>query len=153
MKTRLIKPIILCSALAWAPIAFAQTAPNAAAPAVMNQSPGLPQQEVLPSNPGQVAPQRPDFQQPIPGQQGTIPEVIQRPGITAAQPQQMVVSPQEVQRAQQALKARGYDPGATSGNLHAGTQDALRKFQKDNNLPVTGVLDSNTAAKLGVDKK
>jgi peptidoglycan hydrolase-like protein with peptidoglycan-binding domain len=30
------------------------------------------------------------------------------------------------------------------------TQQALRDFQKANKLPVTGVLDAQTAAKLGV---
>jgi carboxyl-terminal processing protease len=76
--------------------------------------------------------------------------VIQRPGGVNPEPQ-MVVTPDHIRRAQEALKARGYDPGAVSGNLHAGTQEALRKFQKANNLPVTGVLDQKTGEKLGID--
>jgi hypothetical protein len=151
MKNKLFNPIILSTALIFVPAVFAQQPPNSAAPGVTNPSPGLPQQEILPSNPGQVAPKGPDFQRPIPGQQGTIPEIVQQPGTSA--PQQMTVSPQEIQRAQETLKARGYDPGATSGNLHTGTQDALRKFQKDNKLPITGVLDERTAAKLGIDTR
>ena len=151
MKKFLLTPVILSATLASAPGLFAQqNAPGNPSPGIGNTNPRLPQQqEILLSDPGQIAPKAPDFKQPLPRQQGTIPEVIERP--TAGAPEQMVVSPQEIQRAQQALKARGYDPGATSGNLHTGTQEALRKFQKANNLPVTGVLDQKTANKLGID--
>jgi peptidoglycan hydrolase-like protein with peptidoglycan-binding domain len=131
MKKHLVTAILLSATFGTAPVLYAQ------------------QSEVLPSNPGQVAPQRPDFQQVLPGQQGTIPEIIERPG--AMNSGQMVVSPENVRRAQEALKTKGYNPGAASGNLHPGTQEALRSFQKDNDLPVTGVLDQSTAAKLGID--
>lgn len=99
--------------------------------------------EVLPTNPGQPAPKRPDFDQRLPGQQGTIPEIVDRPTI--------VVSPGEVRRTQEALKTRGYDPGVTSGSLHIGTQEALRQFQQDNDLPATGLIDEETAKQLGID--
>jgi len=36
--------------------------------------------------------------------------------------------------------------------MDAKTQQALRDFQKANDLPVTGTLDEKTAAKLGVDR-
>jgi peptidoglycan hydrolase-like protein with peptidoglycan-binding domain len=62
----------------------------------------------------------------------------------------MVISAEEVKRAQEALKSKGYDPGAVSGRMHAKTQEALREFQKKNKLTPTGVLDKNTADKLGV---
>ena len=126
---------------------YAQTLPNTT-PAQPNPPMNLPR-EISPSNPGQVAPPRPDFDQKIPGQQNTIPEIIERPGAVNP-PQQMTRTPQDIREAQEALKAKGYDPGAVSGNLHAGTQEALRRFQKANNLPITGVLDSQTAEKLGV---
>jgi carboxyl-terminal processing protease len=61
----------------------------------------------------------------------------------------MVVSPDNVKSAQQALKARGLNPGI-DGRMDEKTQQALRDFQKANNLPATGVLDQKTAAKLGV---
>jgi peptidoglycan hydrolase-like protein with peptidoglycan-binding domain len=86
--------------------------------------------------------------QPLPGQPGTIPERIQPPD--ARGEQEMVISEEEIKRAQEALKAKGYDPGAVSGRMHAKTQEALREFQKKNNLPATGVLDKKTADKLGV---
>jgi peptidoglycan hydrolase-like protein with peptidoglycan-binding domain len=62
----------------------------------------------------------------------------------------MVISAEEIKRAQEALKSRGYDPGAISGRMHARTQDALREFQKNNNLTPTGVLDKKTADRLDV---
>ena len=126
---------------------YAQTLPNNT-PNQANPPVNLPR-EISPSNPGQVAPTRPDFDQKIPGQPNTIPEIIERPGAVNP-PQQMTRSPEDIRKAQEALKAKGYDPGAVSGNLHAGTQEALRQFQKANNLPLTGVLDSQTAEKLGV---
>ena len=126
---------------------YAQTLPDNT-PNQTNPPMGLPR-EISPSNPGQVAPPRPDFDQKLPGQPNTIPEIIERPGAVNP-PQQMTRSPEDIRRAQEALKAKGYDPGAVSGNLHAGTQEALRRFQKANNLPMTGVLDAKTADKLGV---
>jgi peptidoglycan hydrolase-like protein with peptidoglycan-binding domain len=51
---------------------------------------------------------------------------------------------------QQALKAKGYDPGAINGVMGSQTQEALRKFQKENGLQVTGTVDAQTAKALGV---
>jgi peptidoglycan hydrolase-like protein with peptidoglycan-binding domain len=55
-----------------------------------------------------------------------------------------------VRKAQQALMANGHNPGSTSGVMDSNTQQALREFQKANKLPVTGVLDQQTAQKLGI---
>jgi hypothetical protein len=96
--------------------------------------------------PGTPSPRDPA--QGLPGQPGTIPERIQPPG--ASSQQEMVISAEEIKRAQEALKSKGYDPGAVSGRMHAKTQEALREFQKKNKLTPTGVLDKNTADKLGV---
>jgi peptidoglycan hydrolase-like protein with peptidoglycan-binding domain len=63
--------------------------------------------------------------------------------------QGMVVTPDHIKKAQDALKAKGLNPG-TGGKLDPQTQQALREFQKSNDLPATGVLDEKTAAKLGV---
>ena len=64
--------------------------------------------------------------------------------------EKMVISPNHIRRAQDALRARGLNPG-DDGKLDENTQEALAQFQKQNNLPATGVLDDKTAAKLGVD--
>jgi peptidoglycan hydrolase-like protein with peptidoglycan-binding domain len=51
---------------------------------------------------------------------------------------------------QQALKAKGFDPGKIDGVMSSQTQEALRKFQKANGLQVTGTVDAQTAKALGV---
>lgn len=84
----------------------------------------------------------------MPGQPGTIPERAQQP--RASDSDKMVVSTEHIKKAQEALKAKGLNPG-TDGKLDDKTQQALRDFQKVNNLPATGVLDAQTAAKLGIN--
>ena len=86
--------------------------------------------------------------EPVPGQRGTIPERVPSPD--AGSQQEMVISSEDIRRAQEALKGKGFDPGAISGRMHARTQEALREFQKANNLPETGVLDQKTADRLGI---
>ena len=100
--------------------------------------------DTSPTIPGQPAPGVPPTG-PIPGQRGTIPEKM---GPDAGS-QGMVVTPDHIKKAQDALKAKGLNPG-TGGKLDPQTQQALREFQKSNDLPATGVLDEKTAAKLGV---
>ncbi len=83
----------------------------------------------------------------MPGQPGTIPERAQQPRDRDS----MVVSTDDIKKAQDALKMKRLNPG-TDGQMDAKTQQALRDFQKANDLPATGTLDEKTAAKLGVDK-
>ena len=132
---------------------LAQGAPGGGSSGPVSPGPGqtVPQpgpnmpRETHPTIPGQPAPGLPQTQ-PFPGQPGTIPEQIQPPD---AGSQRMVVSPDNIKSAQQALKQRGLNPGS-DGRMDEKTQQALRDFQKANNLPATGVLDQKTAAKLGV---
>jgi peptidoglycan hydrolase-like protein with peptidoglycan-binding domain len=81
----------------------------------------------------------------MPGKPGTIPERAQEPRAS----DDMVVSSEQIKKAQHALKAKGLNPGS-DGKMDAKTQQALRDFQKVNNLPTTGVLDDKTAEKLGI---
>ncbi len=124
-------------------VLFAQSIPG---PTVPKPVPDMPQQ-TQPTIPGQPAPGLPPTE-PLPGQRGTIPERMEAPD--AGSQREMVISSDDIRKAQEALKAKGKDPGAVSGRMHAKTQEALREFQKENNLPVTGVLDKKTADKLGV---
>lgn len=64
--------------------------------------------------------------------------------------QQVTASADEIRRAEEALKAKGLNPGPIDGKMDSQTQEALREFQKQNNLTVTGSLDQQTAEKLGV---
>jgi len=59
-------------------------------------------------------------------------------------------SMEDIRQVQIALKNRGYDPGEINGMLSSDTQEAIRKFQAANNLPVTGDLDDRTQGTLGV---
>lgn len=59
-------------------------------------------------------------------------------------------SKSQISEVQQALKAKGYDPGSTDGVMGSQTQEALRKFQQANGLPVTGNIDAQTAKALGL---
>jgi len=112
-------------------------------PTVPQPEPGMPR-EMQPTIPGQPAPGLPQTA-PIPGQPGTIPEQIQPP--EAARSHGMVISSDDIRRAQQAL---GMNPAEVSGTMDAKTQQTLRDFQRTNNLPATGVLDEKTAKNLGI---
>lgn len=59
-------------------------------------------------------------------------------------------SQETIKEVQQALKEKGHDPGAIDGIMGQKTGQALRDFQKKNNLKATGALDDETAQKLGV---
>ena len=56
----------------------------------------------------------------------------------------------DVRNAQSSLKAKGFDPGPIDGVMGSRTVSALKQYQKSENLPVTGRMDRDTSAKLGV---
>jgi hypothetical protein len=123
---------------------FAQGAPGSGQP-----GPTVPQpRQTQPTIPGQPAPGQVE---PMPGQPGTIPEKVDRP--RAGNPEMAGVTADDIKKAKEALKAKGHTPGPIDGVLDGKTQQALRDFQKANKLPVTGVLDEQTAEKLGVNLK
>ncbi|HLI83618.1 MAG TPA: peptidoglycan-binding domain-containing protein [Bryobacteraceae bacterium] len=62
-------------------------------------------------------------------------------------------SQSEVRDAQQQLKDDGYYTGKIDGVNGQMTMDAIRNFQRDNNLNVTGQLDRQTADKLGIQSE
>jgi hypothetical protein len=55
-----------------------------------------------------------------------------------------VDSKKVIQQAQQRLQALGYQVGTADGAVGAKTLAALKKFQTDHRLPVTGTLDQTT---------
>ncbi len=57
----------------------------------------------------------------------------------------------QVRKAQQRLKSRGYQPGSADGMIGPQTIAALRRYQSNNGLTVTGKVDSDTLDSLGID--
>jgi len=57
----------------------------------------------------------------------------------------------EIYQAQKALKVRGYNPGTLDGLWGKSTESAIKHFQVDTELPVTGKLDEQTKVKLGLE--
>jgi len=56
----------------------------------------------------------------------------------------------DVLAVQEALVAKGYDPGEIDGIYGPQTEDAVRKFQKDHGLEVDGIVGKETTAALGL---
>ncbi len=59
-------------------------------------------------------------------------------------------SPALITHIQQALAAKGYNPGAVDGTLGAQTVQAMQKFQADNNLP-QGQISLESVKALGIN--
>jgi len=55
-----------------------------------------------------------------------------------------------IRSAQSPLRERGYYRGEIDGRITTATCAALRKFQKDSHLSLTGTLDRTTLQELGI---
>ena len=76
-----------------------------------------------------------------------IPEVMPSPESQGAGA--LDLSPDDIRLVKEALKLKGHDPGPINGTMDSKTRQALREFQKANDLPITGSVDEKTANKLG----
>jgi peptidoglycan hydrolase-like protein with peptidoglycan-binding domain len=56
----------------------------------------------------------------------------------------------DVKKLQESLRDKGYYSGPVDDRMGPQTRDGIRKYQKAENLKVTGQLDNETAGKLGV---
>lgn len=63
---------------------------------------------------------------------------------------QSKISQADMRKVEEALKAKGFDPGPINGQMDKETQAALRSFQQKNKLGVTGDVDKPTAEALGI---
>jgi phospholipid transport system substrate-binding protein len=70
-----------------------------------------------------------------------------------AEKKAMVNGNEGVKSLQEALKAKGEEPGPIDGVIGKKTRTALRAFQNANDLKGTGRLDNQTTEKLGVEKR
>jgi len=57
---------------------------------------------------------------------------------------------QDITKVQESLRDKGYYHAQVDGVVGPQTREAIRQYQKSENLPVTGRLDAETAGKLGV---
>jgi hypothetical protein len=83
-----------------------------------------------------------------PSQAGKTPSTKDTVGVSRDMPGSG--GQQEIQKAQEALKNQGHDPGPIDGVMGPQTRQALRAFQNSNGLKQTGMLDSETKQKLNI---
>lgn len=58
----------------------------------------------------------------------------------------------QLQSVQRALTEQGYNPGVVDGMMGQKTRKALRKYQRDYDVPVTGRVDEATLTSLGINQ-
>jgi His-Xaa-Ser repeat protein HxsA len=113
-----------------------------AAPSTQQPSPGTP----MPSPSGKA---QPGVTQGSSGTESPAKSSAgSKPGMTNGQAAKG--GSEQVKKVQKALQEKGADPGPVDGIMGPKTESALKSFQKDQKLPETGRLDSETLAKLGV---
>lgn len=61
--------------------------------------------------------------------------------------------PQFVRDAQRALRDLGYRPGPIDGTVGPRMRAALTRYQRNENLPVTGELDAETMVRLDIHER
>jgi photosystem II stability/assembly factor-like uncharacterized protein len=97
------------------------------------------------------SPTNPDEKKKAPVQKGTK-KGAKQPAATAARGRRPAATTTKdtVLQAQQALLNNGYHLGEPDGRTGTATTAAVKKFQTDRHLPLTGKLDAITLAALGV---
>ena len=79
-----------------------------------------------------------------------LAQAAQPKGPAAATPKAAPTANARVRAAQQALMARGHNPGPIDGMMGPRTQQAIRAFQAQRGMAQTGALDNATVAALGI---
>ncbi|MCS6884523.1 MAG: peptidoglycan-binding domain-containing protein [Acidobacteriota bacterium] len=59
--------------------------------------------------------------------------------------------PETIQKAQQALKDKGFYKGQVTGKMDAATREAIKSFQQQQGLKPTGRLNKDTRQALGIE--
>lgn len=62
--------------------------------------------------------------------------------------QRRLLTKDQIQLAQERLKAEGFDPGTTDGELKPQTEGAIRQYQQKQGIPVSGALQEATLREL-----
>jgi hypothetical protein len=84
---------------------------------------------------------------PPPAAPASPPPAVE-PAPPAPEPAAPPAGPMSTAELQLVLTTLGYKPGPIDGKPGPRTRDALKQFQKDAGLPVTGVLDAETTQRL-----
>lgn len=74
--------------------------------------------------------------------------VIQKTGVTY---DEAALKARMTQELEAALQARGYDAGTVNGTYDVDTANAVRAYQRDNNMAVTGEASADMLNALGVN--
>ncbi len=85
---------------------------------------------------------QPDANLTRPGRDADIPGINQR-----GTPE---LSKNDMKAVEEALQTKGYKVGRIDGVADDDARKAIRSFQQDNGLSITGMVDQRTADKLGV---
>jgi peptidoglycan hydrolase-like protein with peptidoglycan-binding domain len=59
--------------------------------------------------------------------------------------------PATIEKAQQALKAKGFYKGEITGKMDPATRDSVKAFQKQEGISPTGRLNKDTRVKLNIE--
>ncbi|RYH01530.1 hypothetical protein EU805_12755 [Salipiger sp. IMCC34102] len=78
-------------------------------------------------------------------------EARDRPNPAAQREAQLGMDPITLQLVESRLAAEGLDPGAVDGQLDDQSRRAIRRYQRDRGLNVTGFLDQATVSRMLVD--
>ena len=63
------------------------------------------------------------------------------------------LSDNDMEAVEQALEEKGYDAGKVDGRAdNVVSRAAIRAFQKDEGIPITGMIDEKTADRLGLQR-
>jgi photosystem II stability/assembly factor-like uncharacterized protein len=82
--------------------------------------------------------------------EGKKPKATRRGRASSARPAAAKRPDDMVKRAQEALSAAGYDVGVPDGHAGTRTVSAIRGFQAEKGIPISGKLDDATLAALGL---
>ena len=65
-------------------------------------------------------------------------------------PQKTFTDSETIKSVQETLNIKGYDCGTPDGIVGSGTEDAIKKYQSDNSLSVTGTITEELLTSLGL---
>jgi peptidoglycan hydrolase-like protein with peptidoglycan-binding domain len=78
-----------------------------------------------------------------------VTDAVERSGTGEQSPEQrQLLTKNQIQLAQERLKAEGFDPGPVNGVLNGQTEAAIREYQQKQGIPTSGALDEATLREL-----